>query len=250
MVDRRSTRGNKTARSTAKYAAIRDWLTGAIGDGTFKSGSLLPSEHDLMKRFSVSRVTVRQALEEVRGLGLIEKRQGKGTIVCTPRFVISLDRLQNCGEVMELLGEHPLSKVIEIGELLPERCVAKILRLARGSRVTRIERVRLADRCVMSVNVDYLPFEIGKRLAGFDLSRHDILLLLERELGIEIGYADVVIDTALASAKMADRLGVAPGQQVSRLSRVVFDAAGLPVHFERIFSPLGRTQFQVRLGRN
>lgn len=250
MVEPKSTSRSRVRRSTAKYAGVRDWLTASIADGTFKPGSLLPSEHDLMERFKVSRVTIRQALDEVRELGLIEKRQGKCTIVSTPRFVIHLDRLESFGEVGQIQGPHPATSVVEIDELVPERCVATALRLARGHRVTRIEQMLLAGASVMSVNVGYLPAEIANRLARFDLSRQDILLLLEREVGIEVGYADVTIDTAPASARMAGLLGVAAGQEVCRLTRVTFDTTNLPVHFEQIFSPLSLTQFQVRIARN
>lgn len=63
-----------SGRGGAKYAAIREWLTRAISDGTFPPGALLPSEHHLMARFDVSRVTVRQAIDALRASGLVETR--------------------------------------------------------------------------------------------------------------------------------------------------------------------------------
>ena len=65
----------------AKYIQMSNTLRTAITEGEYKSGSRLPTEQQLMEQFGVSRQTVRNALEILTKEGLIQRRQGSGTVV-------------------------------------------------------------------------------------------------------------------------------------------------------------------------
>lgn len=64
-----------------KYRALRDWLVENIDKGRFQYGDKLPSENMLCSKFSVSRQTVRKALDELEDVGAIERRKGSGSYV-------------------------------------------------------------------------------------------------------------------------------------------------------------------------
>ena len=64
-----------------KYRRILDELQGDILRGDYRTGDKLPSEADLIKRFGASRITVGRAVNELRNLGLVERRAGSGTYV-------------------------------------------------------------------------------------------------------------------------------------------------------------------------
>src|SRR5207253_1202872 len=63
---------------TALYVQIKDRLKEAILDGRLKPHAQLPSESELMRAFDVSRITVRQALNDLQKENLIFKIHGKG----------------------------------------------------------------------------------------------------------------------------------------------------------------------------
>ncbi|MBM7563154.1 GntR family transcriptional regulator [Paenibacillus sacheonensis] len=65
----------------ALYLKLKDEIVRLVLNGTFKSGSLLPTEHELCARYELSRVTVRKALEELKKDGLLVSVQGQGTAV-------------------------------------------------------------------------------------------------------------------------------------------------------------------------
>jgi GntR family transcriptional regulator len=106
----------KPAKKMRKYQAVRDWLAERIAQGEYGRGAQLPSEHDLMARFEVSRVTARQALDDLRRLGIVESRRGKGHFVSRLTAVHSLERLQSFGEMMAPLGVATHSNIIELLE--------------------------------------------------------------------------------------------------------------------------------------
>lgn len=236
---------------TPKYVVIRDWLTDRILGGHFARGEQLPSEHELMTQFSVSRVTARQALNSLREFGLIESRRGKGYFVRQLTAVQQLERLEGFGEIMAPLGVETRSDVIELLEIpATDRSVVKALGVESGSPVTRIARLRLAGGVAMSLDVSYFPVGIGRRLATLDLARTDIFSLLEDRLDIELSYADLEIDVTPADARHASFLGVATGNPVIRIRRLTHDVNGRPIDFEYLYSRIEMLRFQARITRH
>jgi len=58
---------------------VRHYIKQMLISGTIGFGTKLPSEHELVKKFEVSRQTIRQAFSDLANEGLIYKQQGKGT---------------------------------------------------------------------------------------------------------------------------------------------------------------------------
>ena len=70
-----------------KYETVADQILEEIKNGQWKAGSKLPSEGQLMDRYNVSRVTLREALKKLNTLGIVRIVQGDGTYV--ERFNVS-----------------------------------------------------------------------------------------------------------------------------------------------------------------
>jgi len=67
--------------SNHKYRQIFERLQEDICSGHYKPGNRLPSEAELVRRFSASRMTVFRAMRELQSLGLVTRRVGSGTFV-------------------------------------------------------------------------------------------------------------------------------------------------------------------------
>lgn len=70
---------------TPLYKKVIEDLKSAIDSGEYKTGDMLPSENDLCKTYSTTRMTVRLALTELTRLGYIVRRHGKGSIISEPK---------------------------------------------------------------------------------------------------------------------------------------------------------------------
>jgi GntR family transcriptional repressor for pyruvate dehydrogenase complex len=77
---------------TDHVSQVADQLEHAILSGEFAAGDVLPSERELSDRLGVSRSVVREALGQLRSLGLIRSVHGSGTRVEAPN-----DRLVTLG---------------------------------------------------------------------------------------------------------------------------------------------------------
>src|SRR5512136_661396 len=68
------------------YVQIREALRTEITRGSLKRGEQLPSENELAARFSVSRMTIRESIEDLVDEGLLYRRHGIGTFVAYPHL--------------------------------------------------------------------------------------------------------------------------------------------------------------------
>jgi len=214
-----------------------------------KRGDKLPSEHDLVRQFEASRVTVRQALEALRTEGIVESQHGRGWFLRRVRAVQNLGRLQGFGEMLAPMGVRVRSTVLDLTECAAPPAVANAFTAPEGTNVVRIARLRIAGARVMSYDLSYFPVDIGRRLLREDLAREDIFVLLEHVLGIRLGFGDVTIEVSPAEDDPAARLNVASGTPIFKLTRLVHDSRGFPIDFEYVYGLLEAHQFTVRVPR-
>ena len=178
-----------------KYIVIRDWLSEQIASGAFARGEQIPSEHELMQRFEVSRVTARQALTDLRNKGLIEAHHGKGYFVSRFTATSNLERLQSFGEMMAPLGIETCSDIIELSEVRADQATAHSLGLSLDAPLTKLVRTRNAGGRTVALTINHLPVALGRRVMCLDLGNQDLYRLMEDRLKIELAYADTVLDT-------------------------------------------------------
>ncbi len=74
-------RGIEAIRRPRLYEEIARQLQRIIGDRGLKPGDRLPPERELVRRFQVSRGSVRDAIRTLEVMGLVRSRQGGGTVV-------------------------------------------------------------------------------------------------------------------------------------------------------------------------
>jgi GntR family transcriptional regulator len=238
-----------TRAPTPLYLQLADALRTRIKSGVYRPEDRLPSEHDLVREFSVSRITARQALAALEREGLVFRLQGRGSFVARPPVVQRLTRLSGFAEAMADHGVHSVSRVLRAGRVRGAAEVAAALALTAGTPVFEIRRVRLADGEPVSLDVSWFPLELGLRLAGENLVAHDVFWLLEHALGVLLGDADHEIGAGAAEEDVALHLGVPCGTPILLVERLTRDAAGTPIDYEHLFVRTDRVRYGLRLTR-
>src|SRR6266404_5571290 len=92
------------AQDSLLYSRVEAVLAGEIADGDLRVGDQLPTEDSLISRFGVSRITVRRAIQNLVGRGLVEIRRGKGTFVAAPKITQELTELSGFVRTCTLLA--------------------------------------------------------------------------------------------------------------------------------------------------
>jgi GntR family transcriptional regulator len=237
------------AKDSLLYARVETVLAGEITDGDLKIGDQLPTEDSLIRRFGVSRITVRRAIQNLVSRGFVEIRRGTGTFVAAPKITQDLKELSGFVEDMHALGRKPTARVIGKEVVTANATVARQLALTRGERVVRIRRVRLADGIPLSFDETYLPLDIGKKVITNDLKVVPIFSLLERKYDVPLTEADYRLDAVAAESEVAEALKVKPGSPIFRIERTSYSTGSRPVDYETLHYRGDLIRFVTRLVR-
>lgn len=221
-----------------RYQQIADELRKRAKE--MPAGSLLPSEAEMSKEFSASRVTVRRALELVRDDGLIAARQGFGWFVATEPMRQSLTSLGTIESQVEGVGKISERKVEEFAFEQPP---ARVRSFLRTDQVLRVKRVNLADGEPFAVVTVWCPADLGANLSRRDVEERPFYELLD----IELRGATQTIGADSAEPADAELLGIGVGSPILRCQRVTTDRKGEPVLVSEHLFPAHRTEFVVEL---
>jgi GntR family transcriptional regulator len=149
----------------------------AIADGILPPGMPLPPEREIAKITGLSRVTVRKAIAPLVENGLVEQRQGSGSIIAGPvqRVEQSLSRLTSFTEDMKLRGLETASKWLNraISDPTPEEIMN--LNISTSEAVAKIDRLRFANDTPMAIERATLPLNILNDPLGVDESLYKTL---------------------------------------------------------------------------
>ena len=132
------------------YQQLQRALRTAIERRVFSADDPLPAERQLAEDLSVSRITVRKAIDGLVEEGLLVRRQGAGNFVAS-RVEKNFAKLTSFSEDMRARGRQPHSEWLRRsgGTVTPEEALT--LRLSPGTPVFRFHRLRYADDAPMSL---------------------------------------------------------------------------------------------------
>ncbi|MEJ8636716.1 GntR family transcriptional regulator [Streptomyces sp. MS2.AVA.5] len=211
---------------------LADLLRHQVRTGGFPGGAL-PLEGAIGEEYRVSRNTVRQALDLLRTEGLIERQPGVGTVVVSEKYSHGLDRLQGLAETLHEHGDVT-NEVRTVGPVTAPAPVARRLGLGEHSDVLCIERLRRLNGLPLSLDLTYVPMDLGTGLLGCDLEHTDVFRLLETLAGQPLGTAEITLEAVNADAHSAAVLEAPRGSAVLMLERLTHLADGRPVDLEFI----------------
>lgn len=240
---------SRRQRPLPLYAQIKDALRDEIIDGTYAQHERIPSESELMQRYGVSRITVRQALSDLENEQLIFKVAGKGAFVSKPRPFQQSARLRGFGEAMLDLGIVVSNRVISFSTIAASPVIASRLQVPEGSPLSEIKRVRYSDGEPISLDVTWVRRELGERLAREDLVSRDIFVIIENDYATPLGHADLLVDAIAADGPTAKQLNVAVGSPILRCERLTWSKAGQPIDFEYLYYRGDAFRYQLRAER-
>lgn len=231
------------------YNQLKELLRAQILDGTYPAESRMPSESELGDQFQVSRITVRQALGDLQKEGLIFKIHGKGTFVAKPKAFQNVSTLKGLAESLSQWGHEVINQLLSVKFIAADARIAERLQLNEGDKVAEIKRVRLINREPVSLEISYVLADIGEKLQKADLITRDIFLILENDLQLNLGHADLAIDAVLADSELTKALNVEKGAPIMRIERLTHTADGNPIDFEFLYYRGDAFQYRFRIDR-
>jgi len=219
--------------ATPLYQQIKDHCQSGIKSGSYPVDSRLPSERQLAEKFMVSRMTVTKAFKELEREGWVYARSGKGTFVA-PQTKIdqNLEKLTSFSEDMAAQNLKVTSRILAIGVENADESTAKKLWIGPGTLIFVLERFRLADEELISLERTHIPYalcpDIEKR---YDFSQESLYNILRNQYSFQLVVAQQTVEARLPSADEMKKLGIENSKPVLSFERSTFNENSHPVEF-------------------
>lgn len=234
------------------YVQLAQTLGERIANGVYPVGSLLPTEAEIGESFSVSRYTVRQAIQHLRSQGLVSARKGVGTrvqaTIAEPTYTQSMRSL---GELLQYATETRLD-VAKIEELEARGALAESLGCRPGKLWIRVAGVRHGIRdepphCHSEVLLDAAYRAITDEPGPL---RTAIWSLVETRFGETVIEVDQEIEATVLDAEMARMLEAEPGSPALKFTRRYYVTGRRLVELSISVHPADRFTYQMIIRRD
>ena len=220
-----------TAPQLPRYQQIVEDLLDRIERGDLAPGDRFPSERALSEEFEVNRRTLRNSLDVLERRGLVERRQGSGTFVTSPRFERKAAEFFPFTEGIRHRGHEPGSHIISLQRLPASPSVAERLELDARDEVWRFHRLRSVNGEPFLVETFPLPTKLAPEMDTFDLNDRSVYDVLYHEYGVTVQDAQLSLEAIAISEFEAELLRVPIGSPAMLERHLAFDTTGRPVDY-------------------
>ncbi|MDD3402006.1 MAG: GntR family transcriptional regulator [Hespellia sp.] len=219
-----------SGNETPLYQQLKEEIKTAIKDGTFQSGTKIPTESELSEKFDVSRITVRRAVQELCQEDYLTKKQGKGTFVKHTKVKRKIEHLLSFGEACKANGMVPSRLVTKRKLVKLSEEDASVMGVAPGSTAVYTQRINLADGFPIMCENNYYPYPKYTFLLDETLDG-SLYQLLEENYNTTIKYSsNSYLDIVRSSGDLSNVLNVPNGEPLFFLYTEILDQDHNLVH--------------------
>jgi len=216
-----------------------------------KIGQLIPSEEELRKKYGVSRVTVRLALDKLEQKNLITKRQGVGTFVKNKKIKQSLSTAKTIIDALREKNLEPKVIVLINKKIKVEKKIKDILNLKEKEEVVFLRRIVSLNNYPYALLDTYMP-EIFKGVADTIAKTKNLKTtyqIFEEQFDFVIKEAKYDISVSRLDKDMAKLLKLKKESYCLKNSRITYSLRGKPLEITNFYYPPEKANFEVILPR-
>jgi GntR family transcriptional regulator len=227
------------------YYQVYEVLRAQLADGVWKAGDFLPPIPDLAARFSVSVVTIRQALDLLREDGLVLSERGRGTSVLAGRAGSGPLHLESTvSDLIRLYADDsPEQEPLDEGVAMPALSGADFT-LCQSYYFMKRAHIRDGMRyCLITLHIEEELFRRNET----DFRQRLALPVLFENMDLKIGRAWQTLQIEKADHVVATALKIPPGDPVARVKRHITDNANRLVYCAEVHYRHDCIQYRMEL---
>lgn len=221
------------------YAQLKEKIISAINNEELKYGDRIETEQEIMKRYNLSRITVRRAITELVDEGYLVKRQGKGTFVVknkiARKIVYNSDSLKIMSFTKELKENNikASSKIIELKVINGLEDYNEKLLLDKNEKLLYMKRVRYANESPMTIEENYFPYERFKFLLNEKIDGSLYQLLEEKYNIFPTRSSRQEIEIVRSDEEQSKLLNVPVFEPLFYFFGITYDEKNTPIHIAK-----------------
>lgn len=188
------------------YVQLENLLLEMIESGELKVGDIIPSENELSKNYSVSRMTAKKAIDSLTIKGLVERVKGKGTFILgkEKKIELPLNRLRGFTQKVKEIGLNPKNIVPVLEKRKADKNIANLLGIREEDEVWYMERIRQIDDIPAVFEQSYISVSLLPNLTKEDLLNSKFEYV--KAQGLEISDSDREISAEIPNDYVASAL--------------------------------------------
>jgi DNA-binding GntR family transcriptional regulator len=208
-----------------KYRLIGETLISQILNEKYPISSLLPTEKKICEEFQISRHTAREAMRYVEKTGLVERRQGSGTLVKRNKMPKKINHFINSVNDLLQFGQRTRFE-IDVSDLISlNASLASLLDSKVGQDCIRVGGIRIEPHehtPICYSNIYRIPHmdDVDEALKDKKTAIFAVVRALDDK---NIGKIEQRIDACLMPAKLASALNTEPNTAAMKITRRYFD---------------------------
>lgn len=238
----------------ALYQDVLGFLQEDIKSGRYAPGEKLPSESQLAREFSVSRVTLREALRVLEDDGLIFRRHGSGTFVRDKRAIPiqDLSSIVSISTIFKRAGLEDRFTKVELRKTPATERIAEKLHIPSGQEVWEVERLRTLGDNPAIYSFDYFPASFIPRGKEKTLNfyKHSLYHFLSEVCGQTSDDGESWFKPILSDNKLSSILSIRLNSSLMYIETIDFDSDKNPILYSFSYYVPEMFVFQARRRRD
>lgn len=225
------------------WQQIRDHMLGLIEQGILRPGSQLPGETHLAATMGVTRITLRQALQQLQNEGHLTARKGVGIFVRSPPAIFSVRDGHPFRENIETHSAPITTDTRFIRREAATRELADRLQVGEGAEIIHMRRLRLLGDQPVYVNDKFFP---AGRFANFETvyaERQSVTDVFRANGIAAFRRVETRISGGFSTAEQAESLRLTPGTPVFHLNARNEDSNCMTIEWTSGCWPLTSVEF-------
>lgn len=221
------------------YAQLKEKIISDINNETLKYGDKIETEQEIMKKYNLSRITVRRAISELVAEGYLVKKQGKGTFVIKNKIERKIINTSDSLKIMSFTKElkenniKASSKIIELKIIPGIEEFNQKLGLTKNSKLIFMKRVRYANDSPMTIEENYFSYDKFKGLLEEKIEGSLYELLEKKYNVIPTRSSRQEIEIVKSDEEQSKFLNVPTFEPLFYFSGVTYDENDIPIHIAK-----------------
>lgn len=166
-------------QAAARYLQVKDFILERIAGGTLRAGERVPSENELTRTLTVSRMTANRALRELAADGVLVRVAGVGTFVAEQRVHAHPLEVRNIADEIRARGHQHRVRVHALEQVGASRELAERCGVKPGAPLDYSLLSHFEDGAPLQVEERYVNPQVAPGYLRNDFSRitpHEFLI--------------------------------------------------------------------------
>ena len=235
--------------ATPLYSQVKESLAQKIGSGEIRTNEKLPSERELCDIYNVSRLTIRQAMSELRNEGLVYSVQGKGTYAGKPRIKHGLSTVVGFCQSLKSRGLTPRTQLL-FQQMKAHSQAAAFFGIGADEPLFNTGILGFGNDEPLVFYDNYTARDVGERLgAALAKTKPEEMVNTTREyyeaLGLRLDKSVQTLNAVNADAWLSKLLAVPAGTALLKITSEVYRQGGMPIEYKQAYYNANQYSFHI-----